>query len=300
MVRYPPDQRRSLADFENIRVRTMEGDERPITELADIRVTKGYSEINRRDQLRSITISADVQGNTNAHQIVQDLRKNFMPELLEQYPVVKVRWEGQQEQTQESIDSLKFGFFVAVLAMYALLTLEFRSYMQPLLILAIIPFGFIGAAIGHMLMGLDFTLLSLFGMIALTGVVINDSIVLIDFINHRIEAGMPLYDALIDAGQRRFRPVILTSITTVAGLTPMLLETSFQGQILVPMATSLAFGLIVATALILVLVPTFYGLYARSTGKRSTFGQMDEPVPASVSATSAEVESLADAEMIPR
>ena len=155
--------------------------------------------------------------------------------------------------------------------MYALLTLEFRSYVQPLLILAIVPFGFIGAAIGHFIMGLEFTLLSLFGMIALAGVVVNDAIVLIDFINLRVEAGRPLYEALLETGQRRFRPVILTTVTTVGGLTPMLLETSFQGQILVPMATSLSFGLIVATALTLVLVPVMYLVYARATGNRSTY-----------------------------
>ncbi len=255
MVRYPPQQRRSMADFENIRIRTGDGIERPITQLAEIEATKGYSQINRRDQRRSITISADVQGSANAHDVVANLRDNFIPELLATYPEMRVRWEGQQETTNESIDSLKFGFLAALLAMFALLTLEFRSYMQPLIILAIVPFGFIGAALGHAVMGLEFTILSLFGMIALTGVVVNDSIVLIDFINHRIEAGLPLREALIEAGMRRFQPVILTSITTIAGLTPMLLETSFQGQILVPMANSLAFGLAVATALILVLVP---------------------------------------------
>ncbi len=275
MVRYPPDQRRSMADFENIRVRTNDGAERPITELAEIHAAKGYSEINRRDSHRCITISADVQGDANAHDVVADLRTTFMPQLLQKYPEIRVRWEGQQETTNESIDSLKYGFVAALLAMFVLLTLEFRSYMQPLLILAIVPFGFIGAAVGHAIMGLEFTILSLFGMIALTGVVVNDSIVLIDFINHRREAGLPLRHALMDAGRRRFQPVILTSITTIAGLTPMLLETSFQGQILVPMANSLAFGLAASTALILILVPAMYCLYARATGDHSL--DSDEP-----------------------
>jgi multidrug efflux pump subunit AcrB len=266
MVRYPRDERRSLAVFQDIRVRTNDGAERPITELADIRVKRGYSEINRVDQRRAITIMADVQGKANARKIVSDLQANYIDDLLERYPDVSVLWEGQQEQTVESMQSLMYGFMIAVFAMYALLTVEFRSYMQPLLILAIVPFGFIGAALGHVLMGLEFTMLSMFGMIALTGVVVNDSIVLVDFINHRIQDGKPLLTALVEAGQRRFRPVILTSITTVAGLTPMLLETSFQGQILIPMATSLAFGLIFATALILILVPTFYSIYARLIG----------------------------------
>ena len=275
MVRYPPQQRRSMADFENIRIRTSDGAERPITQLADIQATKGYSQINRRDQHRSITISADVQGSANAHEVVADLRQTFMPELLAKYPEMRVRWEGQQETTNESIDSLKLGFVAALLAMFALLTLEFRSYMQPLIILTIVPFGFLCAALGHAVMGLEFTILSLFGMIALTGVVVNDSIVLIDFINHRIAAGLPLREALVEAGMRRFQPVILTSITTIAGLTPMLLESSFQGQILVPMANSLAFGLAAATALILVLVPAMYCLYARAIGDHSL--DSDEP-----------------------
>jgi multidrug efflux pump subunit AcrB len=266
MVRYPREERRSLAVFQDIRVRTNDGAERPITELADISVKRGYSEINRVDQRRAITIIADVQGNANARKVVTDLRANFMDDLLGRYPGVSVLWEGQQEQTTDSMQSLMYGFVIAVFAMYALLTVEFRSYFQPLLILAIVPFGFIGAALGHVVMGLEFTMLSMFGMIALTGVVVNDSIVLVDFINHRIEAGKPITEALVEAGKRRFRPVILTSITTVAGLTPMLLETSFQGQILIPMATSLAFGLMVATALILILVPTFYSIYARLSG----------------------------------
>ncbi|MHB8864904.1 MAG: efflux RND transporter permease subunit [Pirellulaceae bacterium] len=300
MVRYPLDQRRSLAAFQDIRVRMLDGAERPITELADIEVSRGYSEINRRDQLRSITISAGVEGDANAFNIVQDLRKQFIPQLLEEYPGVSVRWEGQQEQTQESVDSLKFGLFVAILGMYALLTLEFRSYLQPLLILAMVPFGFIGAAIGHFLMGLEFTLLSLFGMIALTGVVVNDAIVLIDFINHRVEAGRPLYVALQEAGRRRFRPVILTSVTTVAGLTPMLLETSFQGQVLVPMATSLAFGLIVATAITLLLVPVLYLIYARATGNKSTYAEsgLTDEVDPYIAETG--LDTLPNSDMIPR
>ncbi len=266
MVRYPPEQRRSLADFQNIRVRTADGTQRPITELANIEVSRGYSEINRRNQLRAITVSADVQGDTNARKVIRQFRETYLTELLEQpeFQDLHVLWEGEQETTQESVDSLMIGFLAALVAMFALLTLEFRSYLQPLMILAIVPFGFVGAALGHFLMQLEFTLLSVFGMIALTGVVVNDSIVLIDFINHRLASGMPLYQALQEAGVRRFRPVILTSITTVAGLTPMLLERSFQGQILVPMANSMAFGLLVATALVLVLVPTLYSLYHRA------------------------------------
>lgn len=262
MVRYPKEDRKSLARFDNIRVRTNDGAERPLTEVAEITVKRGYSEINRIDQKRSITISADLDENkANASEIVGTLKSDFMPELLSEFPGVSVRWEGQQEQTEESLTSLLMGTVVALLLMYILLTFEFTSYFQPLLILAIIPFGIVGAILGHAVMGLPLTLFSFFGLVALTGVVVNDSIVLIDFINHRIRDGFPIQEALLDAGRRRFRPVLLTSLTTLAGLFPILMETSFQAQILIPMATSLSFGLLLATILVLVLVPVFYQIY---------------------------------------
>ncbi len=161
--------------------------------------------------------------------------------------------------------------------MFFLLVLEFRSYLQPLLVMVIIPFGLIGAVLGHLVMGLPVTLFSFFGLVALTGVVINDSIVLIDFINHRVRGGIPIEQALIDAGRRRFRPVLLTSLTTIAGLLPILVETSFQAQILIPMATSLAFGLALATALVLILVPVFYRLYHHAFPYQQPAGEDRDP-----------------------
>ncbi len=267
MVRYPREDRSSLADFEEIRVRTIDGSERPITELADVNVARGYAEINRIDQLRCIAITADVDEATgNAYNIVQDLRANFMPGLLERYPKVRVLWEGQQERTTESMDSLRSGLVVALFAMFVLLTVEFRSYLQPLMVMAVIPFGVIGAVWGHFLQGMEMTMFSLFGLVALTGVVVNDSIVLIDFINRRVRDGLPIKDAVIDAGCQRLRPVLLTSLTTIAGLIPILLERSFQAQIVIPMATSLCFGLMAATGLVLLLIPTLYYLYAVMSG----------------------------------
>ena len=153
------------------------------------------------------------------------------------------------------------GFAIALLCMFILLTLEFQSYVQPLIILSIIPFGWVGAIFGHGLLGIDLTLFSFFGLIALTGVVVNDSIVLVDFINRRVRDNVDLHTALMTAGARRFRPIMLTSMTTVAGLCPMLLETSLQAQVLIPMAASLIFGLATGTLLILILVPLFYSIY---------------------------------------
>ena len=264
MVRYPSDQRRSLFGFEEIEVRTPDGAEYPLTELADVKVRRGYSEINRIDQLRSITVTADVkQDEGNASQTVNYLQEKFVPTLLADYPGVFVRWEGQKEQTDDSVHSMLTGFGVALLGMYVLLTVEFRSYIQPALILMIIPFGVVGAIWGHAVMGLPITIFTLFGLIALTGVVVNDAIVLIDFINHRRAAGFPMMEALLDAGCRRFRPVLLTSVTTIAGLTPMLMEKSFQGQFLIPLAATMVFGLMLATLMVLILIPTFYGIYWR-------------------------------------
>lgn len=256
-VRYPSDQRDSLADFRQIRHRTADGHVFPITELADIEVARTDSLIYRTDQMRAITISADIdEQQANAMNIVTDLKESFVPSLLEQFPSVSVRWRGQQEQTDESMWSIILGFVLVIGAMYLLLTIEFKSYVQPILVLSIIPFGFIGAIAGHLWMQIPLTLFSIYGLIALSGIVINDSIVLIDFINMRLREGLPIHEAVLDAGRRRFRPVILTSITTIAGVLPILLETQRQALVLIPMATSLAFGLLFATAIVLILVPT--------------------------------------------
>ncbi|KAA5540669.1 efflux RND transporter permease subunit [Roseiconus nitratireducens] len=265
MVRYPEDERRSLVNFREIRVADPQGNEHPIGELAEVTLKRGFSEINRVDQRRSVTISADLDWKTaNSSLIIADLQSDFMPQLQKKYPGVDVRWEGQAEQSRESVGSLMQGFAIAIVAMYVLLVLQFRSYVQPILILMIVPFGMIGAVWGHAILGLPLTLFSMFGLVALSGVVINDSIVLIDFINARIRGGQAPMDALTEAGQRRFRPILLTSMTTVAGLIPLMLERSFQAQLLIPMAASLAFGLALATVLVLFLVPVFYALYLKA------------------------------------
>ncbi|MAT68175.1 MAG: multidrug transporter [Planctomycetaceae bacterium] len=262
MVRYPKEDRQSITGFDDMRVRTSDGSQRPLSELAQVDVVRGYSEINRIDQQRCITVTADVEESTgNASEIVNDLKASFLPDMLAQYPGLRVRWGGQQEQQSESFQSMFAGFGVAMMAMFVLLAFEFKSYIQPLIILAIIPFGLIGAIWGHAILGLPLTIFSLFGLVALTGIVINDSIVLVDFINHQRSTDMSDGDALLEAGQRRFRPVMLTTLTTVGGLTPILLETSFQAQMLIPMAASVAFGEIVATILVLLLVPVLYSFY---------------------------------------
>jgi hydrophobic/amphiphilic exporter-1 (mainly G- bacteria), HAE1 family len=267
-VRYPREQRRSLSDFRQLRHRTSDGIERPLTELVDIEVGRSASIIRRIDQKRSITISADVdEDSANAFDISRDLQANFLAELQAEFSEITIRWGGQRQQTNESMLSMLYGFVFVIVGMYLLLTIEFKSYIQPLLVLVIIPFGCIGAIAGHLVMGLSLTLFSIYGLVALAGIVVNDSIVLIDFINRRIADGLPLEDALLEAGRRRFRPVILTSVTTIAGMLPILLETARQALVLIPMATSLAFGLMLATVLVLILAPTFYFVSWRLTSE---------------------------------
>ena len=267
MVRYPREARTNMESFENIRIRDNSEREWPLTQVAEVEFKNSFSEINRINQRRSVTVTADVDSKeTNARKLNEEMRKTDLPNLIASFndannASMSFSMEGEQAQTQESANSMFIGFGIALLCMFIVLTLEFQSYVQPLIILAIIPYGWLGAIMGHALMRLDLTLFSFFGLIALTGVVVNDSIVLVDFINRRVREGMPLFDALMSAGVRRFRPIMLTSMTTIAGLFPMLLETSLQAQVLIPMAASLIFGLATGTLLILILVPIFYYVY---------------------------------------
>ena len=282
MVTYPRDDRRLLSNFDEVRVRLDDGVERPITELAEIDIVRSYSEINRIDQARSITVSSDLDENVaNAAEIVADLQADFVPKLLEEFPTVRVRWEGQQEQRAESLGSLAGGFVVALMVMFVLLAIEFKSAVQPALVMLIIPFGMLGAVVGHLIMGIPLTLFSMYGIVALTGIVVNDSIVLIDFINSRVRAGMPIDEALHESGVRRFRPVMLTTITTIGGLIPILLESSIQAQILIPMATSIAYGELFATIVVLYLVPVTYSLYWSAGGRLGIEADASalEPIP---------------------
>lgn len=262
MVCYPREDRRSLADFDEVRVRGNDGVEYPITEIADIEVKRGYTTISRHSQMRSITVSADVEeGKANAQNITSQLKAGFLPQLMKDYPGVKVRWEGREDMKNESMSSMYVGFVVAMFAMYIILSLEFKSYVQPLLILAIIPFGVIGAVFIHAAFGQPLSQFSLFGMVALSGIVVNDSIVLIDFLNRAIESGEPVHDALMNVGQRRFTSVMLTSVTTVGGLLPLIMETSLQAQMLIPMALTISGGVMSSLILVLFFIPVLYSYY---------------------------------------
>jgi multidrug efflux pump subunit AcrB len=267
MVRYPKSERSSIEALGDVRVRDNSGQQRPLKEVAQISYGRQASEIKRMNQKRAITVSADVDPvKANAREIIKEMQTVFLPELMERYKqthgvTITADWEGEQAQTAESINSMFIGFGIAMLAMYILLIFQFRSYIQAFIIMAIIPFAWVGALSGHYVVGIDVTLFSFFGLVALTGVVVNDSIVLIDTINRMVREGTPLYEVLHVAGKRRLRPIMLTSLTTIAGLLPILFEKSQQAQVIIPMAVSIAFGLMVSTFLCLVMVPVLYQIY---------------------------------------
>jgi len=259
MVRYPYEARRSLWDFRAMRIRTPDGGEMPLERAADVAMGRGYSEINRTDRKRVINITASVNPRlANAEEVIADLKATLLDSLADDYPGLQYQLEGEQKERRDSMGSMMRGFFLALFAIYALLAIPFKSYSQPLLIMAAIPFGVVGAILGHLMMGFDLSMLSIFGIVALSGVVVNDSLLLIDQTNQNVRAGASVPEAAVGAGVRRFRPIILTSVTTFLGLVPMILETSVQAQFLIPMAISLGFGIMFTTFLILFLVPTLY------------------------------------------
>lgn len=267
MVRYSKAERESEASIDELRIRTADGRQIPLNQVADLEIQRGYSNIQRVNRKRTITVISDINENVaNAQDIIKDLRGDYLEDLLARYPGVTYDLEGQAKRSQEMMESLGKGFGIAAMIMFMLLASQFRSYFQPVIIMAAIPFGLVGSVAGHYLMGLPLTMFSIFGIVALSGIVVNDSLILIDFINAKARKKTKLLDAVIESGQNRFRPVLLTSITTIAGLLPLLLETSFQAQFLIPMAVSISFGLMAATILTLLFVPAIYVTLEDVTG----------------------------------
>jgi multidrug efflux pump subunit AcrB len=259
-VRYTKSERATLAGLENMRIRTPAGVEVPFTAVADAEFGRAYSAIQRTDRRRTIHVTAQVDASvSNAEKILGGIEADVMPGILSEYPTVKYSLEGEKKEANESMAGMFRGFLFSLLMIYALLAIPFKSYSQPLVVMAAIPFGLVGAIWGHVIVGIDLSVMSVLGMIALAGITVNDSLVLMDFINRRIrEKGMSVIDAVRESGVARFRPIILTSMTTVAGLLPMLLEPSIQAKFLIPTAVSLAFGVMFSTCITLVLVPSGY------------------------------------------
>jgi len=259
MVRLPEADRSTEQTVNDLLIRTSAGTFVPLREVAVYERGRAYTTIDRRQGRRVVEVSADVTPRSKAGEILDDIKTSVLPGLMAKYPGLSYSFEGHQADMSESMSSLYVTSAIAMLAIYAMLAIPFRSYTQPLIVMTSIPFGVVGAFVGHLIMGYDLCIPSMFGIVALAGVVVNDSLVLVDFANRRRrEDGMSHHDSIVAAGIQRFRPVVLTTLTTFGGLAPMIFETSRQARFLVPMALSLGFGIVFATLITLVIVPSLY------------------------------------------
>ena len=272
MVRYPIEERRSIADLENMRIRTPAGDEVPFTEVAEVSFGEGYSRIARIDRQRTVTVEADIDpALVEPTQIIRSMSGEFIPELLSRYPGVKYGLEGASQDQIEFLRRIQIAALAAMFLIFGLIAIPLHSYSQPLVIMSVIPFGAIGAVIGHIIMGREISMFSMFGLIALAGVVVNDSLILVDFINKARVRGVELRDAVIESGTARFRAIVLTSFTTAAGLVPIIFETDPHAQGIIPTAISIGYGIIFATIITLFLVPALYMLLEDSFARGRAF-----------------------------
>ena len=261
MVRLPEDERKTLHTIDTMMLRTPGGAEIPFREAAVATEGRAYTSIRRTDGRRVNSVTADIDTKVaNGNVVNATLDSTVLPELADRFPGLTWTFEGEQSDQADSLESLGTGFLAAMFVIYALLAIPFRSWVQPLIIMVAIPFGIIGAVIGHLVMGYGFSIISIFGIVALSGVVVNDSLVLLVTMNdmRRAHPDRSLIRVACDAGCRRFRPILLTSVTTFFGLMPMVLETSVQARFLIPMAISIAFGVMFATVIILLIVPALY------------------------------------------
>ena len=242
-----------------MRVRAPNGQDVPFDQVAEIKMGKGYDSIIRVDGKRSVTVSAAVNADlVEPNKVTMEMIGEVIPDILKRYPRVDFKLQGNSREQMEAMGSLGKGLLFALFAIYALLAVPLRSYSQPIIIMSVIPFGIFGAIVGHLLLGHAVSVLSICGIIALSGVVVNDSLIMVDFVNRARAEGHRLIDAAINAGTQRFRAIILTSLTTFMGLVPIMFERSLQAQVVIPMAISLAFGILFATVITLLLVPALY------------------------------------------
>jgi len=294
VVRYPAEDRHSLGDLERMRIRAVDGSAVPFASVARATLGRGFSSIQRVDRRRVVSVTASVDTQmANANEIVADLKREVVPDIEAIHPRVQVSFGGEQREQAEVLGSLIRGWIIALFAIYALLAVPLRSYAQPLIIMAAIPFGLVGAVGGHLIMQYKFSMMSVVGLVALSGVVVNDSLVLVDYINKLRAKGAALQDAIREAGAARFRAILLTSLTTFAGLTPLLMEQSVQAKFLIPMGISLAFGVIFATLITLVMVPVSYLILddlLRAADRLLRRGDLDEGIPVGVKPSAAREE----------
>lgn len=258
MVRLPENERESEATVEDFLVRTPAGGELPLEKAASVKHDFAYKQITRIDGYRVISVTADVVPRSEAGKIYNQLKDGSLQKLATRYPGLSYKIGGREKERQDSMKSILKGFAFALIVIFGLLAVVFKSYAQPVIIMTAIPFGIIGSVAGHVLLGYNMSLLSFMGLVALSGVVVNDSLILVDLANRNRRAGMKLFEGVTDAGISRFRPIVLTTMTTFFGLMPMILETSPFVKMLIPMAISLGFGVLFSTAILLLLVPSLY------------------------------------------
>ncbi|MBN2808890.1 MAG: efflux RND transporter permease subunit [Deltaproteobacteria bacterium] len=261
MVRTVEEEREAEYYLEEMLISTPKGVKVPLLDIVDIKKGKAFTTIERRDGRRIVNVTCDVTPQSQADMVGAVLKKDILPRLQEKYQGLNYSFAGKQSDRMESMAALGKGMVVALMLVYLLLAIPFRSYIQPAIIMVSIPFGIVGAIFGHLLMGYSLSILSMFGIVALSGVVVNDALVLIDFANHQVLEGATPYAAIINAGIQRFRPILLTTLTTFLGLMPMIFETSRQARFLIPMAISLGFGILFSTLIVLVMVPALFIIY---------------------------------------
>ena len=261
MVRYPEEDRTSIGNLESMRIRNNNGDEIPFSSVATASFGKAYSSIIRENGIRVVTVSADADSSTvEPRRVISDITENYIPEMRDRFPQLEFDLEGSSSETVKLVQELTNASIAALFLIYILIAIPLKSYLQPIIIMSVIPFGLIGAVIGHIVLNEAISMFSLFGLVALAGVVVNDSIIMVDFINKARQEGMDIIQAVVNSGTQRFRAIILTSLTTAIGLMPIMTETSTQAQFVIPMAISIAFGIVFATVITLFLVPCLYVL----------------------------------------
>ncbi len=257
-LRFPEAERKSVGDLEDLILRTPAGGEIPLREAVQVERGRAYTTIARRNGRRTMTVTADVKPQSEAGRVIETLDADVLPKLARKYPGMTYSYQGRQEEQRKSVTSLWRTIPVVLVAIFALLAVPFKSYAQPMIVMISIPFGIVGAVIGHLIMGYSLSMMGVIGIVALSGVVVNNSLVFVDFTNRRRGENMKVKEALLDAGVKRFRPIMLTTLTTFGGLAPMIFETSRQARFLIPMALSLGYGLLFATLITLILVPALY------------------------------------------
>ena len=259
MVRFPESERKSLGNLEDMYIRTPDGNQVPFYSVARFEVSRGYSKINRKDGRRQVVVSADVNRSiVSPEEVSAAIRTDLVPEFRKRYPNIDVELGGEQEERAEALGGLALGSLFSLVVIYGLLAIPLRSYLQPLVIMSVIPFGAVGAIVGHFLLNEQLMFFSALGIVALSGVVVNASLVLVDYANRKRREGMHMVDAILEATSIRFRPIILTSVTTFIGLIPLMSTSTPATAPFLPMAISLAWGVLFATFITLLLVPCLY------------------------------------------